>query len=95
MNLDATFEWYRKVLGMIINHRSAPPAGARSVSPFSNGRTVPGERLEHWQFTPIGDIPSYLLHRGRERTSLITHAATNTSIRPGADGRVSKKLSGR
>ena len=94
MNLDATFEWYRKVLGTIINRRSAPQAGA-GVSRFSNGRPVPGERLEHWQFTPIGDIPSYLLHRGRERTSLITHAATNTSIRPGADGRVSKKLSGR
>ncbi len=28
-NLDAMLDWYRKVLGMTINHRSAVPGGAR------------------------------------------------------------------
>jgi catechol 2,3-dioxygenase-like lactoylglutathione lyase family enzyme len=35
-NLDAMIDWYRKVLGMTINYRSAAaPAGARNGPPFS------------------------------------------------------------
>jgi catechol 2,3-dioxygenase len=34
-NLDAMLDWYRKVLGMTINHRSKPTPGARNGPPFS------------------------------------------------------------
>jgi catechol 2,3-dioxygenase-like lactoylglutathione lyase family enzyme len=34
-NLDAMIDWYRKVLGMTVNHRSERPAGPQNRAPFS------------------------------------------------------------
>jgi len=34
-NLDAMLDWYRKVLGMTVNFRSAPPSEARQGPPFT------------------------------------------------------------
>jgi len=42
-NLDAMIDWYRKVLGMTINYRSAMPASA----PFSAATFVSNDEVHH------------------------------------------------
>jgi len=42
-NLDAMIDWYRKVLGMTINYRSAMPVGA----PFSATAFVSNDEVHH------------------------------------------------
>jgi catechol-2,3-dioxygenase len=43
-NLDAMIEWYRKVLGMTINHRSTVPGGR---APFSAMAFVSNDEVNH------------------------------------------------
>jgi catechol 2,3-dioxygenase len=46
-NLDAMVDWYRKVLGMTINHRSVVPAGAQNRAPFSAIAFVSNDEVNH------------------------------------------------
>ena len=46
-NLDAMIDWYRKVLGMTINHRSEMPAGRRNGPPFSAVAFVSNDEVNH------------------------------------------------
>jgi catechol 2,3-dioxygenase len=46
-NLDAMLEWYRKVLGMTVNHRSAVPARAQGRAPFSAMAFVSNDEVNH------------------------------------------------
>jgi catechol 2,3-dioxygenase len=46
-NLDAMIEWYREVLGMMINRRSAVPAGAQNRAPFSAMAFVSNDEVNH------------------------------------------------
>jgi len=46
-NLDAMIDWYRKVLGMTINHRSATPAGGQNGPPFSAMAFVSNDEFDH------------------------------------------------
>jgi catechol 2,3-dioxygenase-like lactoylglutathione lyase family enzyme len=46
-NLDAAIDWYRKVLGMTINHRSALPAAAADRAPFSAMAFVSNDEMDH------------------------------------------------
>jgi catechol 2,3-dioxygenase len=49
-NLDAMTEWYRKVLGMTINHRSKIPAIARLTHqgpPFSAFAFISNDEMDH------------------------------------------------
>jgi len=46
-NLDAMVDWYRKVLGMTINHRSAVPAGAPHGPPFSAFAFISNDEVDH------------------------------------------------
>ncbi len=45
-NLDAMIDWYRKVLGMTVNHRSAAPAGTQR-GPFSSAVFVSNDEVNH------------------------------------------------
>ena len=46
-NLDAMIDWYRKVLGMTVNHRASMPAGAQSRAPFSAFAFVGNDEVHH------------------------------------------------
>ena len=46
-NLDTMIDWYRKVLGMTINHRSVVPASAQNRPPFSAMAFVSNDEVNH------------------------------------------------
>ena len=46
-NVDAMIDWYRKVLGMTINHRSAAPARAQHRAPFSGVAFLSNDEVNH------------------------------------------------
>ena len=46
-NLNAMLDWYRKVLGMTVNHRSALPAEALSRAPFSAMAFISNDKTDH------------------------------------------------
>jgi catechol 2,3-dioxygenase len=46
-NLEAMIDWYRKVLGMTINHRSVVPAEAQNRAPFSAMAFVTNDEVNH------------------------------------------------
>lgn len=46
-NLDTMIDWYRKVLGMTINHRSLVPARAQNRAPFSAMAFVSNDEVNH------------------------------------------------
>jgi catechol 2,3-dioxygenase-like lactoylglutathione lyase family enzyme len=46
-NLDAMIDWYRKVLGMTVNHRSTIPPEARHGPPFSGFAFVSNDEMDH------------------------------------------------
>jgi catechol 2,3-dioxygenase len=46
-NLDAMTDWYRKVLGMTVNHRSKIPARAQHGPPFSGFAFVSNDEMDH------------------------------------------------
>ena len=46
-NLDAMVDWYRKVLGMGINHRAALPPIARDRAPFSAAAFISNDEVHH------------------------------------------------
>jgi len=45
--LDSMVDWYQKVLGMAVNHRSAVPAGTQNGAPFSAMAFVSNDEAEH------------------------------------------------
>jgi len=45
--LDAMIDWYRKVLGMTINHRAEVPAEARNRAPFSAAAFLSNDEVHH------------------------------------------------
>jgi len=46
-NLDTMIDWYRKVLGMTINHRSLVPARTQNRAPFSAMAFVSNDEVNH------------------------------------------------
>jgi catechol 2,3-dioxygenase-like lactoylglutathione lyase family enzyme len=46
-NLEAMIDWYRKVLGMTVNHRSAAPAGTQKGSSLS-AVWLSNDEVNHW-----------------------------------------------
>ena len=46
-NLDAMTDWYRKVLGMTVNHRAAVPPEAQNRAPFSAFAFLSNDQLDH------------------------------------------------
>ena len=46
-DLDAMTDWYSKVLGMTVNHRSTVPAEARNRAPFAAFAFVSNDEMDH------------------------------------------------
>ncbi len=46
-NLDAMIDWYRKVLGMTVNHRASLPPMAQGRAPFSSFAFVGNDEVHH------------------------------------------------
>jgi catechol 2,3-dioxygenase-like lactoylglutathione lyase family enzyme len=46
-NLDAMIDWYRKVLGMTVNHRASLPPMAQGRAPFSAFAFVSNDEVHH------------------------------------------------
>ena len=65
-NLEAMIDWYRKVLGMTINHRSAAPAGAQK-GPSLSAVWLSNDEVNHriafveLPGVPVGNLRSEIL----------------------------------
>jgi catechol 2,3-dioxygenase-like lactoylglutathione lyase family enzyme len=46
-NLDVMIDWYRKVLGMTVNHRASLPPMAQGRAPFSSFAFVGNDEVHH------------------------------------------------
>jgi len=73
-NLDAMTDWYRKVLGMTINHRrSAAPAGAQNGPPFSALAFVSNDEMDHR--IVFFEIPGVVADPDKRRDTGLQHVA--------------------
>ena len=68
-NIDAMIDWYRKVLGMTINYRSAMPAGA----PFSAAAFVSNDEVHHRLV--FFEIPGLGVDPDKPRHNRLQHVA--------------------
>lgn len=73
-NLDPMVDWYRKVLGMTINHRSELPAIARGHAPFDGFAFITMDSLHHRLV--LFHVPAAAGSDGHPRTGL-QHVAFN------------------
>lgn len=59
-NLDAMIDWYRKVLGMTVNHRSAARSGMQR-GPFSSAAFLSNDEVNHrmvlFEMSGLSPIP--------------------------------------
>ena len=72
-NLDAMIDWYRKVLGMTINHRSAVPAGVQNGPPFSAVAFASNDEVNHR--IAIFEIPGLAVDPNKRRHARVQHVA--------------------
>ena len=71
--LDAMTDWYRKVLGMTTNHRSAVPAEAQDRAPFSAFAFLSNDELDHR--IVFFEVPGAALDPDRGRHTGLQHVA--------------------
>ena len=71
--LDAMTDWYRKVLGMTINHRSAVPAEAQDRAPFSAFAFLSNDELDHR--IVFFEVPGAAVDPDRGRHTGLQHVA--------------------
>lgn len=71
--LDAMADWYRKVLGMTINHRSAVPAEARARAPFSAFAFLANDELDHR--IVFFEVPGAAVDPDKSRHTGLQHVA--------------------
>jgi len=72
-NLDAMIEWYRKVLGMTVNHRSARTAGAQNRAPFSALAFISNDEVHHR--IVLFEIPELVADPDKRRHAGLQHVA--------------------
>ncbi len=72
-NLDAMLDWYRKVLGMTVNHRSAVPAEAQGRAPFSAFAFVSNDEVHHRLV--LFEVPGVEIDPDRRRHTGLQHIA--------------------
>lgn len=72
-NLDAMVDWYRKVLGMTVNHRSELPARGHNGPPFSAFAFVTNDDLDHR--IVFFEIPGIELDPDKRRHTGLQHVA--------------------
>ena len=72
-NLDAMVDWYRKVLGMSIQHRAAVPAVARGRAPFSGAAFISNDEVHHRMV--FFEVPGVVPDPDRARHPRMQHVA--------------------
>ena len=72
-NVDAMIDWYRKVLGMTVNHRSAVPAIARSHAPFSAAAFLSNDEVNHR--IVFFEVPGVAVDADKIRHARLQHVA--------------------
>ena len=72
-NLNAMVDWYRKVLGMDVNHRAEVPAIARGRAPFSGATFVSNDEVHHRLV--FFEVPDLAVDGERNRHPRIQHVA--------------------
>ncbi len=72
-NLDGMIDWYRKVVGMTINHRSAVPAGAQRRAPFSAVAFTSNDEVHHR--VVFFEIPGVAVDPDKSRHARVQHVA--------------------
>ena len=71
--LDAMIDWYREVLGMTINHRSAAPGGGRNGAPFSALAFVSNDEVNHR--IVFFEMPGLVADPDKRRHARMQHVA--------------------
>lgn len=72
-NLDAMLEWYRKVLGLTLNDRSAVPADAQHPPPFSAVAFASNDEMHHR--ISFFEVSALSLDPDRSRHPRVQHVA--------------------
>ena len=72
-NLDAMLDWYHKVLGMTVNHRSEVPAEAHGRVPFSASAFISNDDVHHR--IAIFEVPDIEDDQDRYRHKRVQHVA--------------------
>jgi catechol 2,3-dioxygenase len=72
-NLEPMLDWYRKVLGMTVNHRSAAPGGAQNGRPFSAFAFVSNDEVDHR--IVLFEIPGAVSDPDKSRHTGLQHIA--------------------
>ncbi len=71
--LDAMLEWYRKVIGVKVNHRSAVPEGAQRRAPFSAVAFTSNDEVNHR--VVFFEVPGVAADPDRSRHARVQHVA--------------------
>ena len=72
-NLDVMLDWYRKVLGMTVNHRSAIPAGSHNQAPFSAAAFLSNDEVHHR--VVFFEMPGLAADPDKRRKPRVQHVA--------------------
>ena len=72
-NFDAMIEWYRKVVGVKVNHRSAAPEGAQRRAPFSAVAFTSNDEVNHR--VVFFEVPRVGADPDRSRHARVQHVA--------------------
>jgi catechol 2,3-dioxygenase-like lactoylglutathione lyase family enzyme len=72
-NLDAMIDWYRKVLGMTVNHRATAAAGAQKGRPFSAAAFISNDEVHHRM--AIFEVPGLVVDPEKPRHVRVQHIA--------------------
>jgi catechol 2,3-dioxygenase-like lactoylglutathione lyase family enzyme len=72
-NLDAMIDWYRKVLGMTVNHRSAVQAPPQAGPGFSASAFLSNDEVNHR--IAMFEIPGIAADPGKSRHTRVQHVA--------------------
>jgi catechol 2,3-dioxygenase-like lactoylglutathione lyase family enzyme len=71
-NLEAMIDWYRKVLGMTVNHRSAAPAGTQKGSSLS-AVWLSNDEVNHR--IAFAELPGLTVDPDKSRHARLQHVA--------------------
>jgi catechol 2,3-dioxygenase len=71
-NLKAMIDWYRKVLGMTVNHRSAAPAGVQGGPPLS-AVWLSNDEVNHR--VALAELPGLVVDPDKSRHARLQHVA--------------------
>ncbi len=72
-NLNEMVDWYRKVLGMTVNHRSALPPEGRGRAPFSEMAFISNDEADHR--IVLFEVPGVVADPDRARHTRLQHVA--------------------